>query len=442
MDRRIGFAETVGGTNTFYYYLTDHVGTVLQIVKEDGTVVNQYDYDAFGRVRSRTEDLENRYLFQGREWDKNGGFYYFRNRIYLPERGEFATPDMNLGRGILGEMDGMATLTFCGGDPVNMVDPTGLWAWDNDWAQPLFMASFWSGCGKTSVNIGVRTVKGIKESALIGSDMMGYGASAAFGWGDSYEGRSKLFQTLYDDPTALGSTDEVRKKILVGTAKEIANIASLGAYKMAESHGQAWATGDWDTAQDRSLQALLLTFSAKSMQAKGINPYKTYTPGQYNNAMSQPIIRQRVLANIAESQKARSSSSFAEVSRRWTASEFYEKTGWSTAKIADHLKGIDFSKPVQEVRLSAGTRLIQYQLDGASKGNYFAKPDTPSYGLGIYTSGLKPNSYVLNSSVLSLRSTAADISIDWFADLPWKIDAPGGKLQFFIIDKAAAVSVP
>jgi hypothetical protein len=33
---------------------------------------------------------------------------------------------MNLGRGILGELDGMATLTFCGGDPVNMIDPDGL----------------------------------------------------------------------------------------------------------------------------------------------------------------------------------------------------------------------------------------------------------------------------------------------------------------------------
>jgi YD repeat-containing protein len=82
MDRRIGFAETVNSTTTFYYYLTDHVGTVLQIVKEDGTVVNQYDYDAFGRVRQASpntfEGVENRYLFHGREWDKHGGFYYFR----------------------------------------------------------------------------------------------------------------------------------------------------------------------------------------------------------------------------------------------------------------------------------------------------------------------------------------------------------------------------
>jgi RHS repeat-associated protein len=144
MDRRIGFAENVNGTNTFYYYLTDQVGTVLQIVKEDGTVVNQYDYDAFGRVRQASPNtyengVENRYLFQGREWDKNGGFYYFRNRIYLPERGEFATPDMNLGRGILGELDGMATLTFCGGDPVNCMDPTGLMP-DNDFSFDMKIA--------------------------------------------------------------------------------------------------------------------------------------------------------------------------------------------------------------------------------------------------------------------------------------------------------------
>jgi RHS repeat-associated protein len=145
MDRRIGFAETVNSTTTFYYYLTDHVGTVLRIVKEDGTVVNQYDYDAFGRVRinsaSTFEGIENRYLFQGREWDKNGGFYYFRNRIYLPERGEFATPDMNLSRGILGELDGMATLTFCGGDPVNCIDPTGLDALHNTMVNETAIAS-------------------------------------------------------------------------------------------------------------------------------------------------------------------------------------------------------------------------------------------------------------------------------------------------------------
>jgi len=139
----------------FYYYLTDQVGTVLQIVKEDGTVVNQYDYDAFGRVRWDSAntweqaDLENRYLFQGREWDKNGGFYYFRNRIYLPERGEFSSPDMNLGRGILGELDGMATLTFCGGDPVNCVDPTGL-AWEDvyEWHHMLGQRVFSGTKGK------------------------------------------------------------------------------------------------------------------------------------------------------------------------------------------------------------------------------------------------------------------------------------------------------
>jgi hypothetical protein len=42
MDRRIGFAETVNNTTTFYYYLTDHVGTVLRIVRGGRGVVAKY----------------------------------------------------------------------------------------------------------------------------------------------------------------------------------------------------------------------------------------------------------------------------------------------------------------------------------------------------------------------------------------------------------------
>jgi RHS repeat-associated protein len=134
MDQRIGFVDIVSGTPQFYYYLTDQVGTVLQIVDNAGTVVNQYDYDAWGNVRWGSSDtfetVENRYLFQGREYDRNGGFYYYRNRTYLPERGEFTSPDMNLSRGILGELDGMGTLAFCRNDPVNCTDPLRL---ESEW---------------------------------------------------------------------------------------------------------------------------------------------------------------------------------------------------------------------------------------------------------------------------------------------------------------------
>ncbi|MFO7901549.1 MAG: hypothetical protein R6U98_02715, partial [Pirellulaceae bacterium] len=70
------------GSKTFYYYLCDQVGSVLQVVRGDGVVVNQYDYDAFGNLiqANSFESVENRYRFQGREWDAHSGSYYFRHR--------------------------------------------------------------------------------------------------------------------------------------------------------------------------------------------------------------------------------------------------------------------------------------------------------------------------------------------------------------------------
>ena len=70
-------AMTVHGaseTNT-YYYLTDHLGSVLAITDSDGDVVETYDYDAWGRVQVYDAEnlplsasgIGNRFAFQGRE---------------------------------------------------------------------------------------------------------------------------------------------------------------------------------------------------------------------------------------------------------------------------------------------------------------------------------------------------------------------------------------
>ena len=129
IDQRIGFMDIDStGTKTRYYYLTDQVGSVLQIVTTNGTVVNQYDYDAFGNIRweNSFEGVANRYTFHGREWDAERGDYYYRNRTYVPEWGSFTGPDMYLGNGIEGEPEGVGNYVFCRNDPVNNLDPCGL----------------------------------------------------------------------------------------------------------------------------------------------------------------------------------------------------------------------------------------------------------------------------------------------------------------------------
>jgi len=62
----------------------------------------------------------NRFLFQGREYDYDTALYYFRARWYEPETGRWLSPDP------IGISGGLNLYVFCGNDPVNYIDPSGL----------------------------------------------------------------------------------------------------------------------------------------------------------------------------------------------------------------------------------------------------------------------------------------------------------------------------
>ena len=52
-----------------------------------------YQYDAFGRVTSQTENVGNFHLYTGRERDAETGLYYYRARTYDPRAGRFLQTD-------------------------------------------------------------------------------------------------------------------------------------------------------------------------------------------------------------------------------------------------------------------------------------------------------------------------------------------------------------
>jgi len=78
------------------WYLTDHQGTVRDLVDNSGTVVEHIRYDAFGQVTSVTDaqtgatlaEASTRYLYTGREWDADLALYYYRARWYDPTTGD------------------------------------------------------------------------------------------------------------------------------------------------------------------------------------------------------------------------------------------------------------------------------------------------------------------------------------------------------------------
>jgi RHS repeat-associated protein len=117
-------------TNTCYA-VKDHLGSVHALIDSSGTVAATYTYDAWGNVLShfRTPELSNfslRFLWQGREYSWATGLYNFRARWYSPELGRWLSPDP------IGLEGGLNLYEFCGNDPVNFVDPYGLWAGVDD----------------------------------------------------------------------------------------------------------------------------------------------------------------------------------------------------------------------------------------------------------------------------------------------------------------------
>ena len=120
-------ADQAGGVWSYHHY--DARGHCILLTDASGNLVEQYSYDAFGKVyyydgagNALTDTARgNRFLFTGREWLSTLRLYDYRNRLYLPELGrfiqpdpkEFAAGDYNLYR-------------YCHNDPVNKSDPTGL----------------------------------------------------------------------------------------------------------------------------------------------------------------------------------------------------------------------------------------------------------------------------------------------------------------------------
>jgi len=100
---------------------------VLAFVDESGSVVESYEYDAWGNVtvfdsggtEIEASNIGNRYLFQGREYDSSTGLYYFRARWYDPAASRWLSKDP------IGIAGGLNQYVFCNNNPVNCVDPYG-----------------------------------------------------------------------------------------------------------------------------------------------------------------------------------------------------------------------------------------------------------------------------------------------------------------------------
>jgi len=109
-----------GSGKSTVYYLQDHLGSPIRLYGDDSASAT-FAYDEFGAPEveaGKTSDFNNPFGFTGYQMDDIGGLQYAQARYYNPLTGSFGAEDPI--------KDQLNWYGYCGGNPLNFVDPSGL----------------------------------------------------------------------------------------------------------------------------------------------------------------------------------------------------------------------------------------------------------------------------------------------------------------------------
>jgi RHS repeat-associated protein len=411
--------------NLFYPTMTDARGDILGEITNGAVSWFPSRPTAYGAVPGYRPpafgsggDLAQASSLRGHEVDITG-YYIFGGRYYDPISGRWLSHDT------IFDAANPNGFSYVGGDPVNYFDPDGR-------------------LGKGAVsNLG---------HLVVGTATLLWNLYSVAG--------------LVDDPNAAIDAPEAEQ----GLDNTAAGVKYLGGQVL---HGNFKTVGVTLTGGEGRSVPFRIGYGGTGVATLFAGGWlgDAGTVSRAAEISSQAAIRARVLSNIAASQAARASSTFdkfaqAEIpaseplmlpappqqlmlpaprqpiallpeaaqslmaARRAVAQQFYASAGWNSQRIANHLEGIDFTRPVDVITIPKGTQVVEYQIPGAPMGNYFAPIGTSANTLGIYTSGRFARAFTATEDTTVLRSTAASARNTW--EVPgWTIDTPGEGIQYF-----------
>lgn len=135
-----GVPTSFAHNGTMYYYVKNLQGDIVQITKQDGTVVAKYVYDVWGKILSIKDGSNNMiettnathlanlnpFRYRGYVYDNETGLYYLQSRYYDPITGRFlnadAYCDTESGSPLSTNM-----FAYCENNSVIASDHTGYW---------------------------------------------------------------------------------------------------------------------------------------------------------------------------------------------------------------------------------------------------------------------------------------------------------------------------
>ena len=211
----IAVNDNASGTATDYFVIKDHLGSTVEVYKQDGTLQDEYYYSATGNIYKspnggdlvKSEQIVP-FLFQGHEYDWQSELHNYRARFYDSETMTFLSPDPIFHAG-------QSPYVALNNNPVNYVDWNGkdfhrvnglrtipfyvaliigqslVFVPTNDIASPILSAFTFVGMSAVAVYTFKPVAAAFVQTSTVAAATIGV-ALAGTMWGTSFEGRDIL----------------------------------------------------------------------------------------------------------------------------------------------------------------------------------------------------------------------------------------------------------
>lgn len=225
-----------------FYLHKNQLGCTTEVTINGGLVVERYRYDAYGTPRIEDSvgnvlsapKTGNRFLFTGREYDVESGFYHYRARTYDPSTGVFLQEDP------LGLVDGVNPVAYVGANPITLTDPMGM-ASVGEAVKAL--SDFIKANGDLVVDLvldlfaplgalidAIAAATGYDVRAMLKN---GFSKVVEMGWWDRIKSGASALVSVGGAVAVIAKLDKILDKL-----KKLARAAKNGAGRAARSGGQ------------------------------------------------------------------------------------------------------------------------------------------------------------------------------------------------------------
>jgi RHS repeat-associated protein len=111
-----------GRGSHIYLYETDHLGSPVRLWDQQGQIVWEARYRAYGDVEITVNEVTQPLRFPGHYHDEETGLHENRFRYYDPASGRYLSPDP------LGPLNDLNPYRYARNNPINQADPLGLYS--------------------------------------------------------------------------------------------------------------------------------------------------------------------------------------------------------------------------------------------------------------------------------------------------------------------------